>query len=326
MGKPHPVELRERVLALVDEGHCHREAARHFRVSPKFVNDLVKLRRETGSITPRPQGNGGGHRKLVAVQGWIAARVAAKGEVTLDELVCALAAEHGISAHRVSVWRFLRGLGLTHKKDLQAVEQKRPDVRDARRIWIGKRQPFMASHLERLMFVDETSLKTNMVKTTGWAPRGARLVDHAPFGHWRTQTFIAALRNDRLDAPWVIDGAMNGEMFDLHVETQLAPVLGTGDVVILDNLSSHKSPKAAQTLKEIGAWFLFLPPYSPDLNPPLIAASSDCRSTDRNGVLKTENSDPKSRRQNLRPTLANRWACMQSTGPNYFQKIGIMLA
>jgi len=125
----------------------------------------------------------------------------------------------------------------------------------------------MASHLERLAFIDETSLKTNMVKATGWAPRGARLVDHAPFGHWRTQTFIAALRHDRLDAPWVINGAMNGEMFDLYVQTQLAPSLREGDVVILDNLSSHKSPKAAQTLRDIGAWILFLPPYSPDLNP-----------------------------------------------------------
>ena len=137
----------------------------------------------------------------------------------------------------------------------------------ARRFWITHRQPFMTSHLERLAFVDETSVKTNMVKTTGWAPRGERLVDHAPFGHWRTQTFIAALRHDRLDAPWVIGGAMNGEMFDLYVDTQLAPSLRAGDVVILDNLSSHKSPKAAQTLKDIGAWFLFLPPYSPDLNP-----------------------------------------------------------
>jgi len=111
----------------------------------------------------------------------------------------------------------------------------------------------MASHLERLTFIDETSLKTNMIKTTGWAPRGARLVDHAPFGHWRTQTFIAALKHDRLDAPWVIDGAMNGEMFDLYVQTQLAPSLREGDVVILDNLSSHKSPKAAQILRDIGA-------------------------------------------------------------------------
>ena len=125
----------------------------------------------------------------------------------------------------------------------------------------------MANHLERLAFIDETSVKTNMAKTTGWAPRGQRLVDHTPFGHWRTQTFIGALRHDRLDAPWVIDGAMNGEMFDRYVVTQLAPALRAGDVVILDNLSSHKNPSAARTLREIGTWFLFLPPYSPDLNP-----------------------------------------------------------
>lgn len=125
----------------------------------------------------------------------------------------------------------------------------------------------MANHLERLAFIDETSLKTNMAKTTGWAPCGQRLVDYTPFGHWRTQTFIGALRQDRLDAPWVIDGAMNGELFNSYVETQLAPTLRAGDVVILDNLSSHKSPGAAQTLRQIGAWFLFLPPYSPDLNP-----------------------------------------------------------
>jgi transposase len=125
----------------------------------------------------------------------------------------------------------------------------------------------MRNLLPRLGFVDETSLKTNLAKTTGWAPKGARLVDHTPFGHWNTQTFIAALRHDRLDAPWVIDGAMNGETFDLYVETQLAPTLAPGDVIILDNLSSHKSPKAAAAMKAAGAWFLFLPPYSPDLNP-----------------------------------------------------------
>ena len=110
-------------------------------------------------------------------------------------------------------------------------------------------------------------IKTNMAKTTGWAPFGQRLVDHAPFGHWRTQTFVAALRHDRLDAPWVIDGAMNAEMFNLYTKTQLVPALRAGDVVILDNLSSHKSPAAAAALHDVGAWFLFLPPYSPDLNP-----------------------------------------------------------
>ena len=125
----------------------------------------------------------------------------------------------------------------------------------------------MANHLERLAFIDETSVKTNMSKAAGWAPRGQRLVDHAPFGHWRTQTFVGALRHDRMDAPWVIDGAMNREMFDLYVTTQLVPTLRKGDVVILDNLSSHKSPCAANALRKVGAWFLFLPPYSPDLNP-----------------------------------------------------------
>jgi transposase len=125
----------------------------------------------------------------------------------------------------------------------------------------------MRKALHRLVFIDETSLKTNMVKTTGWAPVGDRLVDRAPFGRWRTQTFIAALRHDRIDAPWVIDGAINRVTFDSYVETQLAPTLRRGDVVILDNLSSHKSPRAAECLRGVGAWFLFLPPYSPDLNP-----------------------------------------------------------
>ncbi len=125
----------------------------------------------------------------------------------------------------------------------------------------------MRNVLERLAFIDETSLKTNMIKTTGWAPVGERLVDHGPFGHWNTQIFIAALRHDRLDAPWVIPGAMNQRLFDAYVETQLAPSLRRGDVVILDNLSSHKSARAAETLRDVGAWFLFLPPYSPDLNP-----------------------------------------------------------
>ena len=125
----------------------------------------------------------------------------------------------------------------------------------------------MANLLTRIGFIDETSVKTNMAKTTGWAPRGQRLIDHAPFGSWQTQTFIAALRHDRLDAPWVIGGPINRELFDLYIETQLAPTLQTGDVIILDNLSVHKSPKAARTLRDIGCWFLPLPPYAPDLNP-----------------------------------------------------------
>ena len=125
----------------------------------------------------------------------------------------------------------------------------------------------MRDHIERLVFVDETSLKTNMTKASGWALRGNRLIDHAPAGRWNTQTFIAGLRQDRIDATGIINGPMDKHMFDLYVEDILAPTLRPGEVVILDNLSAHKSATAKEILREVGAWFLFLPKYSPDLNP-----------------------------------------------------------
>ena len=119
----------------------------------------------------------------------------------------------------------------------------------------------------RLVFLDETSAKTNMTPLRGRSLRGERLVVQAPFGKWHTQTFIAGLRCEGMIAPWIVEGAMDGTTFDTYVRTQLAPALSPGDVVILDNLSVHKSPRAAEALAERGAWFLFLPKYSPDLNP-----------------------------------------------------------
>lgn len=119
----------------------------------------------------------------------------------------------------------------------------------------------------RLVFLDETSVKTNMTPLRGRALRGRRLRANVPFGKWETRTFIAGLRCDRLTAPWIVDGAMNANAFDAYVRTQLAPTLGRGDVVLLDNLNVHKSQGAADALAERGAWFLYLPKYSPDLNP-----------------------------------------------------------
>ena len=140
-------------------------------------------------------------------------------------------------------------------------------MRQAREDWKTRRQPHMRQQIHRLIFLDETRTTTKMTRLRGRARRGVRLKATAPFGHWATQTFIAGLRCDGLVAPWVIDHPMNTETFDIYVETQLAPTLQKGDVVILDNLSSHKSAKAEASLKQRGAWFLFLPPYSPDLNP-----------------------------------------------------------
>ena len=120
---------------------------------------------------------------------------------------------------------------------------------------------------ERLVFIDETWLKTNMTPLRGWGPRGQRVYGHAPFGLWRTSTLLAALRYDRIDAPCVFHGPINGEAFRAYVEHVLAPTLEPGDIVILDNLGSHKSRAVRRTIRAKDAKIWFLPAYSPDLNP-----------------------------------------------------------
>jgi transposase len=106
-----------------------------------------------------------------------------------------------------------------------------------------------------------------MTPLRGWGPKGRRLVVKAPHGHWKTMTFIAALRCDRLDAPLVIDGPINGESFAAYVEQVLVPTLKQGDIVVLDNLGSHKAAAVRLMIRAVGARVFFLPPYSPDLNP-----------------------------------------------------------
>ena len=125
----------------------------------------------------------------------------------------------------------------------------------------------MRRERHRLVFIDETSVTTKLTRLYGRSERGTRLEADAPFGYWRSQTFIAGLRVDEMIAPWVLDGPMNRACFDAYIETQLAPALLPGDVVIADNLAAHKSNHAQQVLKAQGSWMLFLPAYSPDLNP-----------------------------------------------------------
>lgn len=117
------------------------------------------------------------------------------------------------------------------------------------------------------MFIDETWIKTNMAPIRGWGMKGQRLVGYAPHGHWRTMTFIAALRHDQLTAPCVFDGPINGTSFLAYVKQQLVRVLRSGDIVIMDNLGSHKSRAVRDVIKSVGTRAWFLPPYSPDLNP-----------------------------------------------------------
>jgi transposase len=145
-----------------------------------------------------------------------------------------------------------------------ASERDRPDVARRRMQWI-KYQGLIDP--ARLVFLDETWTKTNMASLRGWAPKGERLEGKVPFGHWQTSTFIAALRNDRVEAPWLLNGPINGESFLVYVEKVLVPTLKPGDVVVMDNLGSHKSKAVRQAIRAAGARLLFLPKYSPDLNP-----------------------------------------------------------
>ena len=119
----------------------------------------------------------------------------------------------------------------------------------------------------RFVFLDETSASTNMVRRYGWGMRGERLIDAAPAGHWRTTTFVAGLRQDGVVAPFVLDGPMTGEVFRVYVEQMLAPALLPGDVVVMDNLPAHKVAGIKEAIRAVGASILYLPAYSPDLNP-----------------------------------------------------------
>jgi transposase len=147
---------------------------------------------------------------------------------------------------------------------LVAREQDRPDVSRRRAQWRNYQGLIDPA---RLIFIDETWAKTNMTRTHGWAPRGARLVDRVPHGHWKTSTFLAGLRHDRIVAPCLFDGPINGERFLAYVEQVLVPTLHPGDVVLMDNLGSHKGKAVRRAIRKASAKLIFLPKYSPDLNP-----------------------------------------------------------
>jgi DDE superfamily endonuclease len=146
------------------------------------------------------------------------------------------------------------------KKTLLASECDRPDIRQAREEWRTERQPRMRLEPHRLVFLDETGTTTKMTRLRGRCLKGKRLRSKAPFGHWKTQTFVAGLRCGALTAPFVIDAPMDRRIFEIYVETQLVPTLEKGDIVIMDNLPAHKSPIAEKAILEQGAAVLWTCP------------------------------------------------------------------
>jgi DDE superfamily endonuclease len=150
------------------------------------------------------------------------------------------------------------------KKISRAAEQERPDIAEARSAWRDRQSELSPA---RLVFIDETWMTTNMARLRGRGPRGERVEGMVPHGHWKTTTFVAGLRADRVVAPFVIGQAMNGDIFRAYVEQMLAPELQPGDIVVMDNLGSHKVAGVREAIEARGAELRYLPPYSPDLNP-----------------------------------------------------------
>jgi transposase len=150
------------------------------------------------------------------------------------------------------------------KKSAHAAEQDRPDIVKRRQVWLESQ---LELDPDRLVFIDETSASTKMARRHGRAPCGERLRASVPHGHWKTTTFVAGLRLSGMSAPMVLDGPMTGAWFQAYVEQVLVPTLRAGDMVILDNLAAHKRPAVRDAIEAAGASLLFLPPYSPDLNP-----------------------------------------------------------
>jgi transposase len=158
----------------------------------------------------------------------------------------------------------------TKKKTRVAFEQQREDVAEARRQWAAEQ---LLIDPDRVVFIDETWAKTNMTRTYGRSPRGARLVSRVPYGRWETTTFLGAMRSNGFIAPLCVEGAINGRVFLAWVQQQLVPSLQAGDIVVMDNLSSHKTPGVVAAIEAAGAEVRYLPPYSPDLNPIELAFS-----------------------------------------------------
>lgn len=261
--RAYTLEFRKRVLADCDAGMKTKPVALKYGVSRTWVRALKQRRRETGEIAPRI----GGGRKPKIDRVRLAALVREQPDATLAELRERLAITCSLSA----IWMALDALRITFKKKmLHAAEQERPDVAQRRATW---RVWQVGIDPRRLVFIDETWATTKMTRLRGRALRGERVVERVPHGHWKTTTTLSALSLDGIRATWLLDGAVNRVAFELYLERVLVPTLRPGEIVVMDNLSSHKGPRVAELIHTAQAELLYLPPYSPDFNPIELAFS-----------------------------------------------------
>ncbi|SMX47777.1 Transposase [Maliponia aquimaris] len=231
-GKSLSMDIRERVVALVDDGLSCHEAARHLRISASSAVRIMQRKRRTGGVQAAPQGRPR-RSKLDKVSDWLKSRVKAEPDITMPELADARQQEHSVTATPAMLSRYLiHRLGFTYKKTLIATERLRKRVRAARYEWRRRRMPRMRLEPHRPVFIDETAVTTRMTRLRGRSARGTRLEANTPFGHWHTQTFIAGLRIDELSAPVWMAPAWQG-LFELLTSGRLRPCIRRRDAAFV---------------------------------------------------------------------------------------------
>jgi DDE superfamily endonuclease len=257
------------------------EVAELFEVSVSYIYRALARRRLTGIATALPKRGRPGRKLDHHLDALMGACGGAPGCYVgrAGRMVDCRARREGV--HRDDVGDAGGTWHHAQKKTCHAAEQEREDVAAARQAWRASQADL---RIDRLVFIDETWATTNMTRRHGRALKGERLVAAVPHGHWKTTTFIGALRSSGLSAPAVIDGAVNGDVFLAYVCQVLAPTLRPGDIVIMDNLSSHKIAGVREAIEATGAELRYLLPYSPDLNP------------DRTGIRQAQSPPAQNRR------------------------------
>lgn len=257
----YPQKLRDLALDAYEEGLKTAEIAGRFKVSRSWCRRVKQRLRERNLRGAIEQKHGPDPKLSDPDRQQLAELVQEKPDATLMELQEQLALPVSIS----TIQRALVDMKLTlKKKSLRASEQDRPDVKRKRDDW---EQCMPGLDLEKLVFYDECGANTVMARLYGRCPEGVRLVDCAPAGHYRTLTLMSAMRLDGVVAPMLLDGPVNAQTFAGYVEQHLAPSLSPGDILILDNLSAHKSPRVTKAVEAAGCRLVYLPPYSPDFSP-----------------------------------------------------------
>ena len=263
MSKALSMDLRVRVLAAVSQGLSHRAAAERFEVSAASISrgESVSANKATPGLAPWVETNAQPGSMPIGTPsskpwGQTGMRRSKRSGIALPNKVCSSASARSSGSSHATTSRV--------KKSAHASEQDRPDILKRRQQWFDGQLDLDPA---RLVFIDETWASTNMVRRHGRCTRGERLRISVPHGHWKTTTFIGALTLRGFIAPFVIDRPINRISFETYVEMVLLPALQPGDIVVMDNLSSHKGPGVRAMIESIGARLEYLPPYSPDFNP-----------------------------------------------------------